>query len=297
MKIAVVGLGNLGRSAVKIIENTADMELFGVFSRRNLENTLPYDDILKYKNEIDALILCGGSAKDLPYMTTFLAEHFNVVDSFDTHADIAKHYENVNKSAVKGGKTALVSCGWDPGLFSLMRIYADAILPDGHTRTYWGKGVSQGHSDAIRKIDGVVDARQYTIPDYSYEGDNPNKMHRRECFVAIENNADKAEIECKIKTMPNYFAGYDTVVHFVSRDELKTNHSGFPHGGRVVCDSGESSMELRLKLNSNPDFTASILVACARAAYRMNCEGKTGAFTMADVPVRYLARDDVMNMM
>ena len=296
MKIAVVGYGNLGNSAVKIIENTADMELFGVFSRRNIENTLPFDDILRYKNDIDALILCGGSAKDLPYMTPYLAEHFNVVDSFDTHADIAKHHENVDKSAEKGGKTALISCGWDPGMFSLMRIYAHAILPKSHTRTYWGRGVSQGHSDAIRKIDGVIDARQYTIPDYSYEGDNPNKMHRRECFVAIENNADKAEIECKIKTIPNYFAGYDTVVHFVSRDELKTNHSGFPHGGRVVCDNGESSMELRLKLNSNPDFTASNLVACARAAYRMNCEGKTGAFTMADVPVRYLARDDVMNM-
>ena len=294
MKIAVVGLGNLGRSAVKIVKNTPDMELFGVFSRRNIENTLPYDEILKYKNDIDALILCGGSAKDLPLMTPFLAEHFNVVDSFDTHADIAKHYENVNRFAQKGGKTALISCGWDPGLFSLMRIYADAILPDGKTRTYWGKGVSQGHSDAIRKIDGVVDARQYTIPVYDYKGDNSHKMHRRECFVAIENNADKAEIECKIKTMPNYFAGYDTVVHFVPADELRKNHSGFPHGGRVVCDNGESAMELRLKLNSNPDFTAGILVACARAAYRLNSEGKTGAFTMADVPVRYLARDDVM---
>lgn len=294
MKIAVVGYGNLGRSAVKIIENTPDTELLGVFSRRKFENTLPFDDILRYKNDIDVLILCGGSAKDLPYMTPYLAEHFNVVDSFDTHADIAKHHENVDKSAEKGGKTALISCGWDPGMFSLMRIYADGILPDGKTKTYWGRGVSQGHSDAIRKIEGVVDARQYTIPIYDYEGDNPHKMHRRECFVAIENNADKAEIEEKIKTMPNYFAGYDTVVHFVSRDELKTNHSGFPHGGRVVCDNGESSMELRLKLNSNPDFTASILAACARAAYRLNHEGKTGAFTMADVPVRYLARDDVM---
>lgn len=297
MKIAVVGYGNLGKSAVKIVKNTPDMELFGVFSRRNIENTLPFDDILRYKNDIDALILCGGSAKDLPLMTPYLAEHFNVVDSFDTHADIAKHHENVNKSAKTGGKTALISCGWDPGMFSLMRIYADAILPDGKTKTYWGKGVSQGHSDAIRKIDDVVDARQYTIPDYSYEGDNPYKMHRRECFVAIENNADKAEIEHKIKTMPKYFAGYDTAVHFVSADELRKNHSGFPHGGRVVCDSGESSMELRLKLNSNPDFTASILVACARAAYRMNCEGKYGAFTMADVPVRYLAKRNIFEMM
>ena len=297
MKIAVVGYGNLGRSAARIVKNMPDMELFGVFSRRNLENTLPYDDILKYKNDIDVLILCGGSATDLPVMTPFLAEHFNVVDSFDTHADIAKHHENVNKSAIKGGKTALISCGWDPGLFSLMRIYADAILPDGKTKTYWGKGVSQGHSDAIRKIDGVIDARQYTIPDYNYEGDNPYKMHRRECFVAIENNADKAEIERKIKAMPNYFAGYDTIVHFVSIDELRQNHSGLPHGGRVVAENGESTMELRLKLNSNPDFTASILVACARAAYRMNCEGKYGAFTMADVPVRYLAKRNIFEMM
>ena len=297
MKIAVVGLGNLGRSAAKIVKTTADMELFGVFSRRNITDTLPYDKIMEYKNEIDALILCGGSAKDLPVMTPFLAEHFNVVDSFDTHADIAKHYENVNKSAIKGGKTALVSCGWDPGLFSLMRIYADAILPDGKTKTYWGKGVSQGHSDAIRKIKGVVDARQYTIPDYNYEGENPHKIHRRECFVVAENNADKAEIEEKIKTMPKYFAGYDTVVHFVSLDELRQNHSGFPHGGRVVCDNGESAMELRIKLNSNPDFTAGILVACARAAYRMNCEGKTGAFTMADLPVRYLTRGNIFDMM
>ncbi len=297
MKIAVVGFGNLGKAAVKIVKNTPDMELFGVFSRRNIENTLPLRDILKYRNDIDVLILCGGSAADLPHMTPFLAGHFNVVDSFDTHADIAKHHENVDKAAKKSGKTALISCGWDPGLFSLMRIYANAILPDGKTKTYWGKGVSQGHSDAIRKIDGVVDARQYTIPIYDYEGDNPHKMHRRECFVVAENNANKDEIEAKIKTMPNYFAGYDTVVHFVSLDELQQNHSGFPHGGRVIADNGESAMELRLKLNSNPDFTASVLVACARAAYRLNKDGKTGAFTMADVPVGYLARGDVFDIM
>ncbi|MBR4879222.1 MAG: diaminopimelate dehydrogenase [Clostridia bacterium] len=297
MKIAVVGYGNLGKSAVKIVKNTPDTELFGVFSRRKLPDTLPFDDILKHKNDIDVLILCGGSATDLPRMTPYLAEHFNVVDSFDTHADIAKHYENVGKSAEKGGKTAFISCGWDPGIFSLARICFNAILPDGRTKTYWGKGVSQGHSDAIRQIDGVIDARQYTIPVYDYKGENPHKMHRRECFVVVENEADKDEIEGKIKAMPNYFAGYDTSVHFVGLDELKNNHSGFTHGGRVVSDNGASAMELRLKMASNPDFTAGILVACARTAYRMNREDKIGAFTMADVPMRYLARGNIFEMM
>ena len=305
IRVGIYGYGNLGRGVECAIRQNSDMELTCVFTRRDpatleirTEGVPVYhiDKAPEMKDKIDVLILCGGSARDLPTQTPEMAKLFNVVDSFDTHAKIPEHFDNVDTAAKAGGNVAVISCGWDPGIFSVMRIYADGILPDGKTKTYWGRGVSQGHSDAVRKIDGVIDARQYTIPDYNYEGENPHKMHRRECFVVAENNADKAEIEHKIKTMPKYFAGYDTVVQFVSIDELRQNHSGFPHGGRVVCDNGESAMELRLKMASNPDFTAGILVACARAAYRLNCEGKTGAFTMADVPPRYLSAGDITRM-
>jgi len=313
IKIAIAGYGNLGRGVECAVKQNDDMELYGVFSRRNPESVKTLtdakvygmDEILKHKENIDVLIICGGSATDLPVQTPELAKSFNVIDSFDTHKKIPEHFENVDKSAKEAGKIAMISVGWDPGMFSLNRLYAAAILPDGNDYTFWGKGVSQGHSDAIRRIDGVIDARQYTIPvDAALEavrsGKNPElttrQKHTRECFVVAEEGADKARIENEIKTMPNYFADYDTTVNFISEDEMKKNHSGIPHGGFVIrCGktglNGENThiIEYGLKLDSNPEFTSSVLVAYARAAYRMNKEGMSGCKTVFDVAPVYLS--------
>ena len=313
IKIGIAGYGNLGRGVECAIAKNDDTELYGVFSRRNpadvktLTNAkvYPMDDIINHKDNIDVLVICGGSATDLPKQTPELAKYFNVIDSFDTHAKIPEHFANVDASAKKSGKIAMISVGWDPGMFSLNRAYADAVLPDGKDYTFWGKGVSQGHSDAIRRIEGVIDARQYTIPvDSALEavrsGSNPElttrEKHTRECFVVAAEGADKAKIENEIKTMPNYFADYDTTVHFISEEELKKNHGGIPHGGFVIrCgktglnNEHTHIIEYSLKLDSNPEFTASVLVAYARAAYRMNKEGISGCKTVFDVAPAYLS--------
>ncbi|MBP3691974.1 MAG: diaminopimelate dehydrogenase, partial [Clostridia bacterium] len=266
---------------------------------------LHVDKVLDMKDKIDVLILCGGSATDLPVQTPAFAEHFNLVDSFDTHAKIPEHFENVDKAAKRSGKVAVISCGWDPGMFSLNRLYAGAVLPEGKDYTFWGKGVSQGHSDAIRRIDGVVDAKQYTIPvdaalSAVRSGSNPElttrQKHLRECFVVAAEGADRAKIENEIKTMPNYFADYDTTVHFISKEELLRDHSGIPHGGFVIRSGktgwqGENNhiIEYSLKLDSNPEFTASVIIACARAAFRMKTEGASGCKTIFDIPPAYLS--------
>lgn len=313
IKIAIAGYGNLGKGVECAVEKNSDIELYGIFTRRNPEsvktltgaNVYNINDILNHKDEIDVLIICGGSATDLPVQTPEFAANFNVVDSFDTHAKIPEHFANVDAVAKKSGKIAMISVGWDPGMFSLSRAYADAILPDGKDYTFWGKGVSQGHSDAIRRIDGVIDARQYTIPvDEALEavrsGSNPElttrQKHIRECFVVAADNADRARIENEIKTMPNYFADYDTIVHFISKEELDSDHSGIPHGGFVIrCGktglSNEHThiIEYSLKLDSNPEFTSSVLVAYARAAYKMNKEGMCGCKTVFDVAPSYLS--------
>ncbi len=313
IKVGVLGYGNLGRGVECALRQNSDMELFGVFSRRDpasvktLTGAAVYhvDDILNYKNEIDVLVICGGSATDLPVQTPEYAKHFNVIDSFDTHAKIPEHFERVDASAMEGGKVAMISVGWDPGMFSLNRLFGEAILPEGKDYTFWGKGVSQGHSDAIRRIDGVLDAKQYTIPvDAALEavraGENPElttrEKHLRECFVVAEEGADLARIENEIKTMPNYFADYDTTVHFISAEELKRDHSGIPHGGFVIRSGktgleGENThiIEYSLKLDSNPEFTSSVLVAYARAAVRMQREGMMGCKTVFDVPPAYLS--------
>ena len=256
------------------------------------------------QDKIDVMILCGGSATDLPKQTPYLAQYFNVVDSFDTHAKISEHLKNVHAAAIKAGKTAVISAGWDPGMFSLARLYSDAILSEGKDETFWGKGVSQGHSDAIRRIEGVLDARQYTIPMQSAiervrNGEDPvlstSEKHERECYVVVADGADKARIEKEIKEMPNYFADYHTTVHFISQEELNEKHAGLPHGGSVirsgVTGNGKNRhvIEYSLKLDSNPEFTASVLVACARAAYRLNKEGVIGGKTMLDIPPVYLS--------
>ena len=314
IRVGIFGYGNLGKGIELAIRNNADMELAAVFTRRNpqdvkikTDNVPVYhaDDIIKYKSEIDVMILCGGSATDLPEQTPRLAEMFNVVDSFDTHAKIPKHFDNVDEAAKKSGKTAIISVGWDPGMFSLNRMYAGAILPDGEDYTFWGKGVSQGHSDAIRRIEGVLDAKQYTIPieialDAVRSGSAPKlttrQKHIRECFVVAEEGADLIKIENEIVNMPNYFADYDTIVHFISQDELNANHSGIPHGGFVIRSgkTGENGnhkhiIEYSLKLDSNPEFTASVLVAYARAAYRLNKEGSVGCKTVFDIAPSYLS--------
>ena len=307
MKIGIYGYGNLGRGVEAATLYHTDMTLVGVFTRRapetvkTLLGTPVYsvDDIMKFKDEIDLLILCGGSATDLPEMTPALAKSFNVIDSFDTHARIPEHFENVNKAALESGHTALISAGWDPGLFSILRLYSSAVLPNGKDYTFWGRGVSQGHSDAIRRIAGVVDARQYTIPvpeaiGAVRKGECPEfttrEKHRRECFVAVEDGADKARIENEIKTMPNYFADYDTTVNFVTLEELRREHGGLPHGGSVIRNGktgvdGENThtVEFSLKLDSNPEFTASVLVAYARAINRMNKCKDYGCKTVFDV--------------
>ena len=314
IRIGIYGYGNLGRGVESAIRQNKDMELVAVFTRRNpselrinTEGVPVYhaDKAKEMINDIDVMILCGGSAKDLPVQTPELAKYFNVVDSFDTHARIPEHFANVDASAKESGRIAMISVGWDPGMFSLNRLYASAILPDGKDYTFWGKGVSQGHSDAIRRVEGVLDGKQYTIPveealEAVRSGSNPDlttrQKHIRECFVVAKAGADKANIESEIKNMPNYFADYDTTVHFISKEELDRDHSGIPHGGFVIRSgktgfNGEHNhiIEYSLKLDSNPEFTASVIVAYARAAYRMNKEGMSGCKTVFDVAPSYLS--------
>lgn len=311
IKIGILGYGNLGRGVENSIRQNPDMELAAVFTRRNPKDVkinsnakvVSVDEAELWKDKIDVLIICGGSATDLPVQTPTYAKMFNVIDSFDTHAKIPEHFVNVDKSAKEANKVAIISVGWDPGMFSLNRMYANAILPEGNDYTFWGKGVSQGHSDAIRRIEGVKNAKQYTIPvkealDAVRNGENPTlstrEKHKRECFVVAQEGADKAKIEHEIVTMPNYFADYDTTVHFISEEELKKNHSGIPHGG-FVLRSGKTSenishiIEYSLKLDSNPEFTSSVLVAYARAAYKLSKENNFGCKTVFDIAPAYLS--------
>lgn len=317
IRIGIFGYGNLGKGIECAIKHNPDLKLKAVFTRRNPDSVkiltedvkvCSAEDASKWKDEIDVMILCGGSATDLPVQTPKLAEYFNVVDSFDTHARIPEHFEAVDEAAKKSGHVGMISVGWDPGMFSLNRLYANCILPGGHDYTFWGKGVSQGHSDAIRRIAGVKDARQYTIPVESAleavrSGKNPElttrEKHTRECFVVAEEGADLKKIEEEIVTMPNYFADYDTTVHFISEEELQRDHAGIPHGGFVIRtgstgwnDENKHVIEYSLKLDSNPEFTSSVLVAYARAAYRMNKEGQTGCKTVFDVAPAYLSAQD-----
>lgn len=306
IKIAICGYGNLGKGIESEIPKSKDMELVAIFTRRNPESLVTkssvpiinINDINNWKDKIDVVIMCGGSATDLPNQVPEIAKSFNTVDSFDTHAKIPDYYNIVNDSALSGKNTSIISGGWDPGMFSLMRLYVDSILKNGSTYTFWGKGVSQGHSDAIRRISGVKNAIQYTIPiekamDRVRNGENPdlqtNEKHLRECFVATEEGANKEKIEKEIKTMPNYFADYNTIVHFISEEELKQKHSKMSHGGFVIHsgETGEGNkqiIEYSLKLDSNPEFTASVLIALARANYRMNRNGQYGAKTIFDIP-------------
>ncbi|MBR7133790.1 MAG: diaminopimelate dehydrogenase [Clostridia bacterium] len=308
IKIGIMGYGNLGRGIECAIAQNSDMELVAVFTRRPPETVriltdgvgvYHIDKALDFKEKIDVLILCGGSATDLPVQTPEYARYFNVVDSFDTHAKIPEHFENVDTAARANGNVAIISSGWDPGMFSLNRLYASAVLPNGRDYTFWGKGVSQGHSDAIRRIEGVLDAKQYTIPveaalEAVRSGSNPElttrQKHLRECFVVVAEGADKARIEAEIKNMPNYFADYDTTVHFITAEELRLNHSGIPHGGFVIRSgktgmNGENShiIEYSLKLDSNPEFTASVIAAYARAAYKLALKGDSGCKTVFDI--------------
>lgn len=313
IRIAIMGYGNLGRGIECAVRQNEDMELVAVFTRRDplgvktVSGVPVYgaDQLLEKKDEIDVLMLCGGSATDLPRQTPEYAGYFNVIDSFDTHANIPQHFEAVDQAARKGGKVAMISVGWDPGMFSLSRLYANAILRDGSDYTFWGKGISQGHSDAIRRIPGVKNAKQYTIPVDSALAavracENPElttrQKHTRECFVVAEEGADRERIEQEIKTMPNYFADYDTTVHFITEEELLKEHAGIPHGGFVLRTgktgvNGEHNhvIEYSLKLDSNPEFTACVLTAYARAAYRMNREGMAGCKTVFDVAPAYLS--------
>ena len=314
IRIGILGYGNLGRGVECAIKQNPDTELVAVFTRRNPEDVkiltkealvVNVNDVEQWKDKIDVMILCGGSATDLPVQTPKMAEMFNVVDSFDTHARIPEHYKNVDEAAKKSGKVGIISVGWDPGMFSLNRMYANAILPNGKDYTFWGKGVSQGHSDAIRRVEGVKNGKQYTIPVESAleavrSGNNPElstrEKHTRECFVVLEEGADKEKVEMEIKNMPNYFADYDTTVHFISEEELIKNHSGIPHGGFVIR-SGKTGweeenthiIEYKLKLDSNPEFTSSVIVAYARAAYRLANEGQSGCKTVFDIAPAYLS--------
>ena len=308
IRIGIAGYGNLGKGVEAAVNNAADMELVAVFTRRDPESVkiktegvkaYSFDSIADFKDKIDVIVNCGGSATDLPVTTPVIAENFSVIDSFDTHARIPEHFANVDAKAKEGGNIAVISVGWDPGMFSLNRLYMNAILPNGKDYTFWGRGVSQGHSDAIRRIDGVVDARQYTVPVESAvesvrNGENPElttrQKHTRECYVVAEEGADKARIENEIKTMPNYFADYDTTVNFISLDELKKNHSGIPHGGSVIRSGftgfdldTKHTIEYSLKLESNPEFTGSVLTAYARAAYKLRESGETGCKTVFDI--------------
>ena len=317
MRIAILGYGNLGRGVESAVRQNPDMELVAVFTRRAPESVklqsagvpvLHVDDAPKMKDEIDVLILCGGSATDLPVQTPAMAKYFNVIDSFDPHAKIPAHFAAVDAAAKASGKVAVISVGWDPGLFSLNRLYARAILPNGADYTFWGKGVSQGHSDAIRRIEGVLDARQYTVPvpaalDAVRSGACPSlttrEKHTRECYVVVADGADKARIEREIVTMPNYFADYDTTVHFITMEEMKCDHASLPHGGKVIRTgktgfNGETDqiIEYSLTLGSNPEFTSSVLVAYARAAYRMAQKGESGCKTVLDIPPAMLSYED-----
>ena len=314
IRIAIMGYGNLGRGIEAAIRQNEDMELVAVFTRRSPDSVkirtagVPVyhaDDALSHKDEIDVLMLCGGSAKDLPEQTPEYAKNFNVVDSFDTHAVIPEHFERVDAAASASGHVGIISVGWDPGLFSLNRLYGNAILVDGEDYTFWGKGVSQGHSDAVRRVEGVLDAKQYTVPveealEAVRRGEAPvlttRQKHTRVCYVVAKEGADKQKIEQDIKTMPAYFADYDTTVHFITKEELDRDHAGIPHGGFVIRSGktgfdGEHKhvIEYSLKLDSNPEFTTSVLVAYARAAYRMYREGAKGAKTVFDIPPAYLS--------
>lgn len=324
-KIAIVGYGNLGRGVEAAIHQNPDMELVAIVTRRNPENLnlktpgvrkISYDSISELEGKVDALVICAGSATDLPEMTPALAKKFNVIDSFDTHAKIPEHFSRVDEACKKSGNIAMISVGWDPGMFSVSRAMSAAVLPCGNAYTFWGKGVSQGHSDAIRRIDGVIDARQYTVPcedalNAVMSGETPNlsvrQKHRRECYVVADESADKARIEKEIKEMPNYFADYDTEVHFITKEELEKNHSGLPHGG-VVIRNGKTGMELEnthtvsysLRLDSNPEFTSSVIIAYTRAMLRMKERGMTGCFTVFDVaPVdmAIMSRTDIISEM
>ena len=314
IKIGILGYGNLGRGVECAVKQNDDMELVAVFTRRNPEDVkiltetatvCNVADVEDWKDKIDVMIICGGSATDLPKQTPVYAKMFNVIDSFDTHARIPEHFANVDAAAKEGGHVGIISVGWDPGMFSLNRLYANAILPDGNDYAFWGKGVSQGHSDAIRRVEGVKDGKQYTIPVEAAlkavrNGENPElttrQKHTRECFVVLEEGADAAKVEEEIKTMPNYFSDYDTTVHFISEEELKANHSGIPHGGFVLRSGktgwdGENKhlIEYSLKLDSNPEFTSSVLIAYARAAYRLASEGQSGCKTVFDIAPAYLS--------
>ncbi len=311
VRIGICGYGNLGRGIEKEIVKSQDMELVGIFTRRYPKDlvtassvpVISTNDMEQWKDKIDVVIMCGGSATDLPVQVPKVADMFNTVDSFDTHAKIPEYFEAVNEKATEAGKTSVISGGWDPGMFSIMRAYANAILPEGGTYTFWGKGVSQGHSDAIRRVAGVKNAIQYTIPieeamEQVRNGENPQlttaEKHLRECFVVAEDGADKAEIEKQIKTMPNYFSDYNTIVHFITEEELKVEHNKMPHGGFVIhsAETGEGNkqiIEYSLKLESNPEFTASVLIALARAAYKMNKAGQIGAKTVFDIPPAMLS--------
>ncbi len=310
IKLGILGYGNLGRGVENAMNFNKDMELCAIFTRRNPEtvkvnsNTpvVSVNDIEQWKDKLDVLIICGGSATDLPVQTPKYAEMFNVIDSFDTHARIPEHFANVDKAAKKSNKVAIISLGWDPGMFSLNRLFGNVLLPNGKDYTFWGKGISQGHSDAIRRIKGVKNAKQYTIPVEEAlksvrNGENPElttrQKHTRECFVVLEEGADPKQIEHEIVTMPNYFSDYDTTVHFITEEELVKNHSGIPHGGFVIR-TGETSVgtkhviEYSLKLDSNPEFTSSVLVAYARACYKLNKEGQSGCKTIFDIAPAYL---------
>ncbi|WP_054740207.1 diaminopimelate dehydrogenase [Cellulosilyticum ruminicola] len=314
IRVGIVGYGNVGRGVEVALRQNPDMELVAVFTRRAPETltiqtpsaaVVSMDDIKSYTDKVDVVILCGGSATDLPVQGPEMAKLFNTIDSFDTHARIPEYHASVEEAAKKAGKTSIISVGWDPGLFSMIRMMSGAILPMGEDYTFWGKGVSQGHSDAIRRVNGVKNGIQYTIPvteaiDKVRAGENPTlstrEKHTRECFVVAEEGADKAQIESDIKNMPNYFSDYDTTVHFITEEELKANHSKMPHGGFVfrsgitgVNEEHKQIIEFSLKLDSNPEFTAQVLVAYARAAVRMNKEGNTGAKTVFDVPLSYLS--------
>ncbi|MDD2447463.1 MAG: diaminopimelate dehydrogenase [Tissierellia bacterium] len=310
MKIGIVGYGNLGRGVECAIKQNADMELVGVFTRRNPEDVkilsegisvYNLSDAINMKDKIDVMIICAGSATDLPTMTPELAKNFSVIDSFDNHTNIPQHFDKVNQAAVENDHIAIISVGWDPGLFSLNRVLGNAVLPNGNDYTFWGRGVSQGHSNAIRRIEGVVDARQYTIPiekalEKVRNCENPvltaGEKHKRECYVVVEEGVDLNRIESEIVNMPAYFSDYDTSVHFISQEDLDMEHSGISHGGNVIRtgktgwqEENSSIVEYSLKLDSNPEFTSSVLVAYARAAYRMRMRGITGCKTILDVPV------------
>lgn len=313
MRAGIVGYGNLGKGVEAAVNVAEDMELVCVVTRRNPETlkinsdvpVISYDDIDSMVGNVDVMIICGGSAVDLPEMTPYLATKFNVIDSFDTHARIPEHFAKVDANARQGGNIGIISVGWDPGLFSVLRVYGESILPRGKSYTFWGRGVSQGHSDAIRRIDGVIDARQYTVPvegtlekvrQGSKDDFSTRQMHTRECFVVVEENADKAEIERQIVNMPNYFADYDTSVTFISPEEMEANHKGIPHGGKVmrIGNTGEegeflNTVEFSLELESNPFFTASVLVATARAVKRFLMDGVVGCKTIFDIPPAYLS--------